>query len=882
MPWAGVAAVAARAAVVRHRVEVAGPARLAATAGDAASADADAVAARDAVDRARGAADDEAAAALNAATADRNAAVANQRAAVKTAKSAAAAADRAAAAAAAAATELQDAVAAATAARGGDGGAAERARLAAAEGDAQAAGQRAALADAACRDADADAAAAAAAERTAADVAATADRAARQATDAVAALRRAGDPPARAAMFGPPSLPAVAAAAATPRAALPHTKRSLRAPAYGPLGALITARDAGAVAPLAAVIGPLAASFLAATPHDAATLRTELAAAGAGSTRVFVVAMGAAPYAPPRLRAASRTLLDAVAVDGPPACRDAVRNLLIDIGAVERIVLAANAREARAAVAPPERGGEGDRGGGVAAAVTPDGSRYARRGATVTVHPPPTHAHIVKFKSGRASPAEMKAAAAEAERAQTAATERAAAAAAARDASAAARRDARAAHDAARRAAADRDAAIARVEALRGAAADAVGATRGGSGDLAGLRAAADAAASAAADKRAAADDAAAAAEDAAASARDAGERVEAAKTAAAARAGDRGELAAAAAAAADRATAAAAMVARVTERLAKYRADLARLESEAGDMARLAESVCARADGDAALARLKATPAFRDARKRGPGEADDDHADHADRLAAAATAAEADAGAVATLHRRARAALAAGERDAGGTLAELQAELDAAAPAAAAALARVRAHGELARQMARGLAAREAAFVRVRHRVEEAVGTRFRTYMRRKGHVGAVRVDWEARTLDLSVGVAGGGGGTGGGRATGQPRTRDLRALSGGERSFTTVAFALALGEFTHCPFRALDEFDVYMDAVNRRVSLASLLGAADAAPGLQFLLLTPQDVAAVDAAAAELERSRGTPLPAGFVRVLTMPPPARPPDGG
>lgn len=41
------------------------------------------------------------------------------------------------------------------------------------------------------------------------------------------------------------------------------------------------------------------------------------------------------------------------------------------------------------------------------------------------------------------------------------------------------------------------------------------------------------------------------------------------------------------------------------------------------------------------------------------------------------------------------------------------------------------------------------------------------------------------------------------------------MKQLSGGERSFATVAFALALGGETDTPFRAMDEFDVFMDSV-------------------------------------------------------------------
>ncbi|KAJ7341459.1 hypothetical protein JRQ81_005573 [Phrynocephalus forsythii] len=74
-----------------------------------------------------------------------------------------------------------------------------------------------------------------------------------------------------------------------------------------------------------------------------------------------------------------------------------------------------------------------------------------------------------------------------------------------------------------------------------------------------------------------------------------------------------------------------------------------------------------------------------------------------------------------------------------------------------------------------------------------------------------------------------------------------DMKSLSGGERSFSTVCFMLSLWSIAESPFRCLDEFDVFMDMVNRRIAMDMMLKMADSQRYRQFILLTPQNMSSL-----------------------------------
>uniref|UniRef100_A0A673AXQ3 Structural maintenance of chromosomes protein 6 n=1 Tax=Sphaeramia orbicularis TaxID=375764 RepID=A0A673AXQ3_9TELE len=112
-----------------------------------------------------------------------------------------------------------------------------------------------------------------------------------------------------------------------------------------------------------------------------------------------------------------------------------------------------------------------------------------------------------------------------------------------------------------------------------------------------------------------------------------------------------------------------------------------------------------------------------------------------------------------------------------------------------------------------------------------------FDSMLSQRGYTGSMTFDHKNETLSISVQPGQGK----------QADMSDMRSLSGGERSFSTVCFVLSLWAITEAPFRCLDEFDVYMDMVNRRISMDMMLKVAAGQSYRQFIFLTPQNMSSL-----------------------------------
>ncbi|KAI7868513.1 P-loop containing nucleoside triphosphate hydrolase protein [Spinellus fusiger] len=110
-----------------------------------------------------------------------------------------------------------------------------------------------------------------------------------------------------------------------------------------------------------------------------------------------------------------------------------------------------------------------------------------------------------------------------------------------------------------------------------------------------------------------------------------------------------------------------------------------------------------------------------------------------------------------------------------------------------------------------------------------------FTYYMHKRGDSGKLKFDHKASQLIIRVS-------TGDQFRKGATRQKDSKSLSGGEKSFSQISLLLALWQGISSPVLCLDEFDVYMDAVNRKQAMKMIIDSASD-NNSQYILITPQD---------------------------------------
>ncbi|EPQ29143.1 uncharacterized protein PFL1_03430 [Pseudozyma flocculosa PF-1] len=110
-----------------------------------------------------------------------------------------------------------------------------------------------------------------------------------------------------------------------------------------------------------------------------------------------------------------------------------------------------------------------------------------------------------------------------------------------------------------------------------------------------------------------------------------------------------------------------------------------------------------------------------------------------------------------------------------------------------------------------------------------------FTKHLQKRGYSGSLHFDHGAKTLGMSIRTNDRGRGS---------KMGDPKALSGGEKSYTTTSLLLSLWQAIKSPIRCLDEFDVFMDTFNRKIALDLLMGETMAYRNVQYVLITPLEL--------------------------------------
>jgi chromosome segregation protein len=127
-------------------------------------------------------------------------------------------------------------------------------------------------------------------------------------------------------------------------------------------------------------------------------------------------------------------------------------------------------------------------------------------------------------------------------------------------------------------------------------------------------------------------------------------------------------------------------------------------------------------------------------------------------------------------------------------------------------------------------------AWKNVIHQLLNMINLKYQEILAEAYAVGEVKLineeDIEEAGIEINVGFKGT-----------NPVPLNAYTQSGGERSTATITFLLALQQYVHSPFRAVDEYDVHMDPKNRE-TIANLIVSSVIDLDSQYLAITPSQL--------------------------------------
>lgn len=122
--------------------------------------------------------------------------------------------------------------------------------------------------------------------------------------------------------------------------------------------------------------------------------------------------------------------------------------------------------------------------------------------------------------------------------------------------------------------------------------------------------------------------------------------------------------------------------------------------------------------------------------------------------------------------------------------------------------------------------------FVSNRFTTFTVADTDFAQSLKHRGFSGKLSFDTTKSRLSMTV------------KTKNDREARNVDSLSGGEKSFSQIAFLLATWKPMRSRIKALDEFDVFMDQVNRKIGMRLMLTKLSREQRSQTIFITPQDI--------------------------------------